>query len=46
DYPNATRKEAEDAYEAYKVFYVKHHQDHPATTTDCYAEFLKTHGKQ
>ena len=42
----ATEKEVSDAYEAYKDFYVKYHQDSPAAVTDCYEEFLKTQGKQ
>jgi hypothetical protein len=42
----ATGKEVEDAYEKYKDFYVKYHQDHPAAITDCYEEFVKTLGKQ
>ncbi|CAG8677813.1 8051_t:CDS:2, partial [Paraglomus occultum] len=42
----ATWKEVEDAYEAYKGFYVKFHQDHPNATTDCYEEFLETLGNQ
>ncbi|CAG8535316.1 6892_t:CDS:2 [Paraglomus occultum] len=46
DFQEATEKEIGNAYEAYKVFYAKHHQDHPGTTTDCYAEYLQTLGKQ
>ena len=43
----ATEKEVSDAYEAYKNFYVKYHNDHPAAITDCYEEYLKTkQGKQ
>ncbi|CAG8670077.1 10999_t:CDS:1, partial [Paraglomus occultum] len=46
DYPNATLKEASAAYEAYKDFYAKFHQENPAATTDCYTEYLQTLGKQ
>jgi len=46
DYPNATDKEIEEAYNKYKDFYVKYHSDHLAAITDCYEEFLKTLGKQ
>ena len=46
DYREATGKEIRDAYGEYKDFYAKYHQDNPGATTDCYAEFLKTHGKQ
>ncbi|CAG8611528.1 12623_t:CDS:2, partial [Ambispora leptoticha] len=41
-----TDKEFEDAYEAYKEFFYKYHQDNPGTTTDCYKEYLKALGKQ
>uniref|UniRef100_A0A1D1XK08 Cytochrome c-type biogenesis protein CycH n=1 Tax=Anthurium amnicola TaxID=1678845 RepID=A0A1D1XK08_9ARAE len=46
DYREATGKEGRAAYEKYKDFYATYHQDHPAATTDCYAEFLQTLGKQ
>ena len=46
DHREATGKEGRAAYEKYKDFYAKYHQDNPGATTDCYAEFLKTHGKQ
>ncbi|CAG8719953.1 9450_t:CDS:2, partial [Ambispora leptoticha] len=46
DYQEATEKEVEDAYEAYKEFFYKYHQDNPGTTTDCYKEYLKALGKQ
>ena len=46
DFPTATEKELEDAYNNYKDFYVQYHQDHPAAVTDCYNEYLETLGKQ
>ena len=46
DYPSATFEQTDAAYNEYKDFYAKYHQDNPGATTDCYAEFLKTHGKQ
>jgi len=46
DYPKATGKEGRAKYEEYKEFYVKYHQNNPGATTDCYAEFLETLGKQ
>src|SRR5438128_9363496 len=46
DYPKVAIEEARTEYEKYKDFYAKYHQDNPGATTDCYAEFLETHGKQ
>ena len=46
DYGQATGKEIRDAYSKYEDFYVKYHCNYPGTTTDCYAEFLETLGKQ
>ncbi|CAG8482724.1 10489_t:CDS:2 [Acaulospora morrowiae] len=46
DFPAATEKELEDAYNKYKVFYTKHHRDNPGIATDCCEEFLQTLGKR
>ncbi|CAG8626028.1 15772_t:CDS:2, partial [Acaulospora morrowiae] len=46
DYQESTGKEIRAAHKEYKVFYTKHHRNHPGVTTDCYAEFLGTLGKQ
>jgi len=47
DYPSATPEQTLAAYNEYKDFYVKHHQDNPGATTDCYEQYLKTkQGKQ
>src|SRR6185369_2773085 len=46
DYPNATDKKIEEAYEEYKDFYLNYHRDNPAAITDCYAEYLATLGNQ
>ncbi|CAG8651853.1 11050_t:CDS:2, partial [Paraglomus occultum] len=43
DCPSATMEQTDAAYNEYKAFYATCHQD---TTTDCYAEFLKTLDKQ
>ena len=42
DFPAATEKELEDAYNKYKDFYAKYHQNNRGATTDCYEEYLKT----
>ena len=46
DCPSATLEQAEDAYNEYKDFCIKYRQDNPGVTTNCYAEFLETLGKQ
>jgi len=46
DHREATGKEGRAAYEKYKDFYAKYHQDNPGATTDCYAQYLETLGKQ
>ncbi|CAG8601560.1 5406_t:CDS:2 [Paraglomus occultum] len=40
DFPTATDKEIEEAYNKYKDFYVQYHQNHPTAVTDCYNEYL------
>jgi hypothetical protein len=44
--PKATEEEVEDAYNKYKEFFYKYHQENPAATTDCYAQYLETLDKQ
>ena len=46
DCPSATLEQTEDAYNEYKDFYIKYHQDNPGAATDCYAEYIETLGKQ
>ncbi|KAG9305109.1 hypothetical protein G9A89_007749 [Geosiphon pyriformis] len=47
DYPSATFEQCDAAYNEYKDFYAKYHQDNPGATTNCYEEYLKTkQGKQ
>ncbi|KAG9293079.1 hypothetical protein G9A89_016441 [Geosiphon pyriformis] len=42
DYPSATFEQWDAAYNEYKDFYAKYHQDNPGATTNCYEEYLKT----
>ena len=46
DYPSATFEQTDAAYNEYKEFYAKYRQDNPGATTNCYAEYLQTLGKQ
>ena len=46
DHPEVTGKEARAEYEKYKDFYTTYYRNNPGATTDCYAEYLETLGKQ